>query len=258
MFINKLLPYLFFPLTWVIVLLGFAFIAILFHKRGRALTFLALATSTLWLISCPRPAYWLVSTIESQYPPMPIENLPTADAIVLLTGGVVAPLKPRLYPELNDSGDRLAMAAALFHAGKAPYILVSGGQVFPNPELLSEAEYHVEFLRRLNVPNDAIVLEIESRNTAENALFSEDILVARGDNRILLVTSAFHMPRSMLLFEQTGLIVVAVSTDFRSPLPVRPEILYWLPDGDALAYTQMAIREHLGYWVYKVKAYLFT
>lgn len=168
----------------------------------------------------------------------------------MLGGGVVAPLKPRLKAEMNDGGDRLTMAAELLHAGKAPYILVSGGQVFSDPDILSEADYHVDFLRNLNVPADAIVLEKKSRNTAENATFSREVLDQRGDKHILLVTSAFHMPRSVLLFGQTDLRVTAVTTDLRNSLSKRPEILYWLPDADALAASQTAVREHLGYWVY--------
>ena len=253
MFFNKFLPYLLFPLTWVLVLLALTGIAVWFDRRKRALWLVTTATLLLWLLSAPRVAHWLLLSLENQYPPVAAAELPAAGAIVLLGGGVEAPLAPRIVAEMNEGGDRLTRAAELYHAGKAPWILVSGGQVFPDPNLRSEAEYHVDFLRRLGVPEEAIVLETSSRNTADNARFSHAILAQREVSHILLVTSAFHMPRSMLLFGKPGLRVTPATTDVLSPLPERPEILYWLPDAGALAVTQLALREHLGYWVYRVK-----
>jgi len=94
------------------------------------------------------------------------------------------------------------------------------------------------------VPDSAMVLETESRNTTENARFTADILQERGIQRILLVTSALHMPRSVALFERQGLEVIPAATDHE----VRPEPVWrqWMPSTDALDGSGRAIKEIVG------------
>lgn len=252
MFLNKFLPYFFFPVTWALLFMLAALFTSWRQKQKWSMALTLLACLTLWLFSTTRVGQWLVECVENQFPPIPVEELPQADAIVLLGGGIMHPFGLRTGPELNDGGDRVFQAAELYHAGKAPYILVSGGQVFPQAGLQSEADYHVGYLIRLGVPREAIILESESRNTAENARNSLPILKERGARHVLLVTSAFHMPRSVLLFEGHGVKITPVSTDLRAPRGERPEILYWLPDADSLSLSQLAIRETMGYWFYRL------
>jgi len=251
---HKLLPYFFFPTTWIVLLLIAATVLLWRNKARPAFTALLAATVFTVMFASPRVADFLWQSLESTYPPQPINALHASDAIVLLGGGVELPAPPRLMPDLNDSADRLWLAAELYHAGKAPLIVVSGGQVFPQPGLKSEAEYHAMLLERMGVPRDAIVLETQSRNTQENAEFVARLLQQRGLKRILLTTSAIHMPRSMLLFSQTGLEVEPAVCDIRVAPLQRPWLLGILPSAQALSLSEGAIREWMGYLFYRVKA----
>ena len=162
------------------------------------------------------------------------------------------PFYPRATVEVNSSGDRMIYAAHLFHKGKAPYVLVSGGRIGWDPVEISQAEEMASLLEMLGVPKDKIWLEDASRNTEENAVFSKKILEAKGAKRILLVTSAVHMPRSVLLFERQGLEVIPAPTDYsvtdadlkqlRNPNP-GVWLLNFFPSVGNLSQTTRALKE---------------
>ena len=88
------------------------------------------------------------------------------------------------------------------------------------------------------------MLEERSRNTSQNAVFTADILARRGIDRILLVTSAIHMPRSKALFEAQGLEVIPAATDHE--VQAIPGWRNWLPSTDALDGSSRAIKEIVG------------
>jgi len=254
----KLLPYLLYPTTWIVLLMLATLILLWRGATKKAQLTLAAALVAICIMANPRVASFLWGSLEAFYPPRPLQELPTADAIVLLGGGVELAGPPRIEPDLNDAADRLWYAAKLYHAGKAPLIVVSGGQVFPQPGLKSEAESHVDLLVQLGVPREAIALETQSRNTAENAHFTAQLLqqLSAGGKplqHVLLTTSAVHLPRSMLLFQQTGLQPIAASCDVRVVHLQHPLLLDVLPSAQALATSEGAIREWLGFFYYQLR-----
>jgi len=257
----KLLPYLLYPTTWI-VLLMLATLVLLWRKATRkAMLTLTAALVTLCVLANPRVASFLWGSLEAFYPPRPLQELPPADAIVLLGGGVELAAPPRIDPDLNDAADRLWYAAKLYHAGKAPLIIVSGGQVFRQPGLKSEAEYHVDLLVQLGVPREAIELETQSRNTAENARFTAQLLQQKSVGgkplqHVLLATSAIHLPRAMLLFQQTGLQPTAASCDVRVVRLRRPLLLDLLPSAQSLSTSEGAIREWIGFFYYQLRGFV--
>ncbi len=101
-------------------------------------------------------------------------------------------------------------------------------------------------LADFGVPAQALLLEESSRNTGENAAFSAALLKARGIERILLVTSALHMPHAVALFAAQGLQVISAPTDFEASRAPPPGVLAWLPDAQALDASARAIKELVG------------
>ncbi len=251
-FLSKILPYLLYPLTWVLVLLALGFSMVLKGKKVWALSCTGSAFFILWIASSPLVGNYLLSNLERKFEFESVESIEEADAIVLLTGAVGLPLKPRLYPDLNRAADRLIHAARIYKAGKAPVIYVSGGQVWKQPGLLSEADYNMEYLQMLGVPEKSIIKETRSRNTAENAYYTKQLLRRDGIHRIILVTSAAHMPRSMLLFNAPDLQVKAAPADINAVEVLHPKVFDWIPSAKALTTTTAAIREYIGYWYYRL------
>ena len=135
---------------------------------------------------------------EQQYLPVSIQNTPTADAIVVLGGSVGLPIKPRTNSQLNSN--RLLHAYRLYSANKAPIIVISGGNVFEQVGVESEAYYISEILKDWGISSEQIIVEGQSRNTYENAVRTKKLMESRQIDRILLVTSSFHMPRAIATF----------------------------------------------------------
>jgi uncharacterized SAM-binding protein YcdF (DUF218 family) len=212
----------------------------------------ALALFWLWLWSTPVISHWLASQIENQIAQIPIASVPHVQAIVVLGGGVTPPISGETEIDLKSASDRVWYAAQLFYAGKAPLVLLSGGGNLER-QLFSEARAMAVFLKDLGVPAHSIALEETSRNTRENAEFSARLLRARGMEHILLVTSALHMPRALMLFNAQGLQVTPAPTDFKSGQEPQYSLLAWLPDADALNGSALALKELAGIWVQLVR-----
>jgi uncharacterized SAM-binding protein YcdF (DUF218 family) len=243
--LSKFLPVFVYPLGLGLGMVILAGVLISrFRTAGRAL--LWGAVGLIWVASMPVFSDWLRSTLEWRYLPPEIEAYPAADAIVVLGGMVSAPAAPRVDLQVSESFDRLLHAAALFESGKAPVVIASGGGIAWLGAVEPEAVGMKALLLRLGVPDEAIVMETQSRNTAENALYTGEILRERGIGRVLLVTSALHMPRAMKLFRARGIDAVPAPTDMRSIYDPARTVLDYLPDVGAMYQTTLAVKEYLG------------
>jgi len=221
-------------------------------RRARALAMVVLLFSlgSLYVMSLPVVARWSVARLES-VPALSERVLAesSAQAIVVLSAGSF-----RAAPEFGgqdvvgrNSLLRLRYAAHLQRRTGLP-ILVSGGRVFAAGESLA-------VLMRTSLADDFDVrvrwLEERSRNTAENALFSSEILRDAGVSTILLVTQAGHMARSVAAFENTGLTVVPAPTGFASTRKDADTVLAWLPSASSLGTVSLVLHEYIGrlwYW----------
>lgn len=240
--LTKLLPLLVYPLGFAILLSSIALLLLWRGRKTAAKGFLAAAIVLLWVCSTPKFANWIVGTLEQDFPPVPIASVPVADAIVLL-GGMTNGIVPGTgMPDLSAEVDRLLHAAVLYKAGKAPVLLLTGGNARSyEPEAVSMKK----LLLAMGIPEQAMVLEGLSRNTRQNAEYSARILSELGINKILLVTSAYHMGRASFEFERLGLEVLPAATDHQ--VVERPEtLLDWLPQASALNGATKSIKEYLG------------
>ncbi len=244
--LTKLLPLFVYPLGLAILFSLAGTIAALRGHRGRAVTSILLGVFILWGSSTNIVSTFVINALEQDYPPVPVEKMPKADAIVVLGGFTNATGSGIRLIELNDAVDRLFHGMRLYRAGKAPrVILVGGAAEGSSPEANAMADLLSEFA----VPRDKMLLENQSRNTRENGVNAVKIMQKNTIKKILLVTSAYHMRRAKGVFEKLGIDVVPAATDYQVAEP-DPSILDWLPDADALGLTTLGIKEYLGWWVY--------
>jgi uncharacterized SAM-binding protein YcdF (DUF218 family) len=196
-----------------------------------------------------------VQSLERQY--VPNGELPTAEAIVILGGATRPKIAPRPWYEVNEAGDRLLYGALLYKQKKAPLIVVTGGRAEwlgegGNPE----SEDMAAILELMGVPREAIIQESQSFNTRDNAVNTRQILLQRNIRKVLLVTSALHMPRSMEIFRKIEIESIAAPTDFLAGQSRNNKgfavILDLLPSVDALKNTTNAIKEYIGLLVYQL------
>jgi uncharacterized SAM-binding protein YcdF (DUF218 family) len=254
-YLSKILPLFLMPLGVTIFL---ALLALLFVYRGNkrlSVLFIVLSIAYLWVLSTPMVGKGLYRSLESHYPPVPMSRVPEAGCMVVL-GGVVQPsAPPRVDIELNEAVDRVYKTAELFHAGKAPYVIVTGGNQPWSKSGKAEAELIQELLMQWGVPEDVILLEGSSRNTRENALYTKNLIDSIHCEDALLVTSAAHMPRALGAFRSAGVNAKPVSTDVRVANSDQTTVIDFLPDARALEMSSDAIRELVGQWVYRMKGW---
>ena len=271
LFLSKLLPLFIYPLGFASLMLLGALVTL--WKRPR----LAAVLISIALLSIVLPGNrWIsdqmVRSLEWQN--IPTGELPTAEAIVVL-GGATRPQKPpRPWIDLLDEGDRIIHGAQLYNQGKAPLLIMSGGridwqsstdQTRPNQNPLeSESAEMAKLAEALGVPSTAILQDPTSLNTYENAVNVKKILQNRGIKRVLLVTSAMHMPRSIAIFKKQGIEVIPAPTDFliseqeiqAEQQTIQGTLLNIFPDSVSLHRFTRALKEYIGYGVYRLRGWL--
>ena len=242
MILNKLLPLLLSPLF---LLTAIAALAI--WVRSRRLAILALAS--LWFLSFPLVANSLWRVIEQQALRPAVSAAPEAQALVVL-GGMTRVIRgdQGFEIEWNDNADRFWAGLELFKAGKAPRLFLMAGRLPWEKSQKTEGEWLRAKAIEFGVPEKKIWLSPEVQNTQQEA---QAVAKELPGGTILLVTSAFHMPRARALFEAQGLKVLPFPVDFRV-VENDTTILDFLPSAGALETTTSAMRELLGrtyYWI---------
>jgi uncharacterized SAM-binding protein YcdF (DUF218 family) len=230
---------------------------VLWRFRRAAFVLTAAAALVIASLSLPNVSAALLRTLEDQYPDVAVQAVAPAQAIVLLGGGLNVPAGSHPASALADAGDRVLVAFRLYRAGKAPLVVCSGGNnpLFGAGGAESEGRHMCEVLQEWGMPAAAIAIEGESINTRENAVASRALLARRGIARILLVTSASHMPRAAAVFRKVGFDVVAAPADFRTGRGTPHPILRWVPSAHALADSATVLHEWLGLWIYRSRGW---
>ena len=238
--LNKVLFFLINPFVLALAMLACGF----FVKRIRKLVLVG-AFVWLWIWSCGIIRYVIAIPLEREWPIVAAEDQQNADAIVLLGGGISRQQEGFPTPDLKQGSDRAWYAAKLYKAGKAPIVVPSN--------MCAERCDNV-LLMDLGVPDSAIKLESAARNTEENAKFVQQLL-GKG-KKILLVTSAWHMRRAVLMFEKYApdLTIVPAATDYEALSGCAPSISIreFMPDPNTLASNIAMFKEVVGYWGYKL------
>ena len=243
MSLNRLLPLLVMPLFVFLVLAATGTLA---DRRW----LVGLALGGLWLASTPLVGNAAIRAMEGDAVRRPASEVEAeADAIVVLSTGRVATPGPVPRSEWTDA-DRFFAGVELYEAGKGP-LLVFTGAGGAEGRVPTEGEVLARTAVRLGVPEESIVVTGPVARTEDEAEAVADrlgTLLASRDAppTILLVTSAFHMPRAASLMERAGLEVTPFPVDFQMS---RPRPFLWtdlLPTSSALRDTERAARELLG------------
>lgn len=242
--ISKIAPLLVLPVG---VTIGLLTAGLIFRRRRLILAGLIV----FWICSLPLVARTLIRALEGNVERGPADAASTAEAIVVLSGGrPVAPGQAAIS-EWGD-GDRFWAGIELFHAGRAPLLIFTGGWSPGQRSPALEGEVLARYAAMLSVPPEQIAVTGKVLNTAEEAQAVAAILKSRGSQaaHVILVTSATHMPRAGQLFARAGLTVVKFPVDFSDSTPV--SVMDLVPTASALAQTQSAIREIYGRAFYRL------
>jgi uncharacterized SAM-binding protein YcdF (DUF218 family) len=239
------------PLSLALLLLVFSLLVGLL-KWNRLRTWASIAAAlVLFLTLFTTSGSVLLQVLEDR---IPRAALPAGGpgCIIMLGGGVEAEvIAARGGFEMNQAGDRFIETLRLAREFPAARILVSGGDGSFSGNYEGDAVVATRFFEAFDVPADRLIRETDSRTTFENVENTKALLTANGLDRCLLITSAFHMPRSVGLFRKLGLDVLPWPTDFRTTGRASLALDFTQPSTNSQLMTT-ALREWTGLLVYYI------
>jgi uncharacterized SAM-binding protein YcdF (DUF218 family) len=239
------------PLCLIWLLLGIWLLRLLWNRRGGHLWMPATSWVLLTVISCTPIASILLAGLENQIPKVQLNQLPAADAILCLGGGVEPSLSEPTGFHLKIGADRLSTALTLAAAGKAPLLILGGGGYPHQGQTFSEADAVRDYL----ADHVSLNLQLHSigvcSDTHDEALKVAALMKQRGLKRLLLVTSASHMPRAVATFRKTDVQVIPVPCNYLSSLNHLGDFhwLHW-PSYHGFEIFAYWMHEIIGHYVY--------
>ena len=242
-YLHKILPLIFSPLMLVI---GLIILGIIFNIRKFTLIgIIILIFSSLPIISNKFIAY-----LEKDYKPIEISEIENVDAIVVLSGMIkVVGDEENLKYEFAESIDRFFAGLDLFNNNKAPILILTRGKM-PWSLGIAEGEYLKELAIKYGVSEENIILTDEVQNTDQEAKAIKEILTE--DAKIILVTSAFHMPRAEKVFKAANINLIPFPVDFQNSKS-KTTMMDFIPSAESLFDTSHFVREMIGRLYYNLK-----
>jgi len=243
-YLHKILPLIFSPLFFILSIIIFGII--IGSKKTSFVGVVILVICSMPIVSGKMIAY-----LESDYELNRPSEIDAANAIVVLSGMVkTIKTKDSLDYEWSEAVDRFFAGIDLFRLNKAPTLIFTRGKV-PWSIGLPEGEFLREEAIKLGIPKKDILLTENVENTDQEAkaikkLFSID------NPKIILVTSAFHMPRAQLVFEAAGINVIPFPVDFKTGAG-KLTFMSFIPSAVSFASTNFFVREIIGRTYYNLK-----
>jgi uncharacterized SAM-binding protein YcdF (DUF218 family) len=202
----------------------------------------------LYLASTPLVARWVAESLERQNPPVDPVTMPVADALVVLGGSMYATVGPDgttlLYA--RHASDRFETAMQAFSAGRAPIIAFGGGGTGV-PGTPTEGEWNRARAIARGAPADRAIAGPVALYTSDESEGIARVLRERGVKRIILCSSAVHLPRARMNYEKLGFEVTPLPSDFATRGTA--EDWSWallIPRGMALSQVDAGVKEWMG------------
>lgn len=244
---SKLLAFLIRPSVWVLALLILGFWT--YPKRGLRYFKWALVVFCLFGNTA------ILHTVVKWWEPEPVK-LEHRYHVGVVLGGYMSDnrLASFLQPEYGERMERPLHAIALFNEGRVDSLLFTGGSGGVLHKQRAEADVLKDHLTALGLENSKFIYENEAVNTHENATKTA-LLINKADT-LVLISSAWHLPRAAACFRQQGMKVLPYPVDFMQEMSPLYPTDYLLPKPYALWHWELLIKEWVGYVVYDMKGYL--
>jgi uncharacterized SAM-binding protein YcdF (DUF218 family) len=235
-------------LLTLVALAGVALLFMRFVRLGRAL--LAVSVPLLLILGLSPAANWIILPLEMRFPVPDLAGR-KVDGVIVLGGSLQERQTLAHGPmALNDAGERIVAMADLARRFPEARVLFTGGAGVYSGADLPEGEVLRRKLGELGLPANRVVIESQSVDTLENARLSKPLMNPRPGETWLLVTSAWHMPRSVGVFRAAGWDVLAYPVDFRTA-GWRDATRGFSSVSDGLRRLETAVREYVGLMVYR-------
>ena len=242
-YLHKILPLIFSPLFFIMGLIIWG--SIIGSKKISIIGIVILIFCSLPIISKKTTVY-----LQKDYSLQETSSINKADAIVVLSGMVSAIKTGNKFKyEFGGGVDRILSGMDLFKDNKAPLLILTRGKL-PWQLGIPEGEYLREFAIKFGIPEKSILLTDNVQNTDEEAK-SVKRLLKKNDTEIILVTSAFHMPRAKKIFEAANIKVIPFAVDFSSSRKIT--LMDFIPSASGLYVTSNFVKRMIGRAYYSLK-----
>ena len=242
-YLNKLLPIFASPLG----LISFLIILGIFTKR---MFYIVTALLLLWFTSLPIVSNSLLGFLERNYQVQTLDNVEDHDTVIVLSGMVrTIQNNGEVYYEFGEAVDRILAGISLIKDGKADRMILTRGQL-PWSLGVPEGEFLSNFAEMNGVEAAKITLTRVVENTDDEARAIAELITS--NEKLILVTSAFHMPRARKVFENQNILVTEFPVDFLSGTS-KLGILDFLPNASAFKDSSLFAREIIGRAYYSLK-----
>jgi uncharacterized SAM-binding protein YcdF (DUF218 family) len=244
-----------FVLSFPLIILG--------KRIGRYL--LAFGVIAYFAFSSSPLSMALLARLENRYPSLlDTKGVRDVDTIVLLTGAAWKDAHVPLTSQVGETTvSRLLEAIRLFHLTPGAKVVITGGPLETDGEDIPVSRIVGDLAISMGIPEERMTLESDSTNTYENALEIKKIL---GEKPFILVTSAYHLPRAMAVFQNLGLSPIPAPANFRairnrphfyaSTGKVLEQMISALPSSDNLANSERALHEYWGFMWYWMRGWV--
>jgi len=230
----------------------------LYKRRWRQAIAPGLLAVFLLVIGSTGFSGWLLSGLERQFPARPLAEIPPGDAVMVL-GGAVEPSRYEAFGlGLTADGDRAMMALELMRLGKGKNLVLGGAVTeLDNGERRIEADMMQKWLAAWKVPDAPVISLGACENTHDEAQKVAKLCRDRGWNQVVLVTSAYHLPRAAACFRTEGIAAVCVPCDFKTSVSLEGKSGFALvPRYQGFLKVSIYVREKIGYWVYRSRSWI--
>lgn len=231
----------------LLTLLGFLLDFNRFVRYGFVLVSVA-----VFIVGVTPLSNWLIYSLEKQYPLVALDDSKLSDVtgFIVLGGMIQEDTSNQLEQvQMTNSSDRGTNLIQLLHTYPDKRFVFTGGSpsIFDMNDKKNEAELFEDFLKESGINTENIIFEKKSRDTIENALLSYEIIQPKPDEHWVIVTSAFHMPRSVTLFKRAGWQNISAY-----PVDYRHKTEYHFSFSDNLKLFEIAQKEYFALAWYKV------
>lgn len=245
------------PLCLVWLLLSVWIVRMAWLRLWRWSLLPVMAWLVLTVISATALPSWLMYGLESRYEIPSMESLSGADAIVCLGGGATASLTEPTGIHLQRGADRLSTALSMAFSNMAPALVIGGGGREKDGKVYSEADALVAHFRKFAGKDTELISLGVCANTYDEAQKVAELAAERGWQKVILVTSASHLPRAVATFAKAGVPVLPMPCHYTSGFN-RISDMEWLhlPHAESIVLFQDWLHEIVGTWTYQRRGWM--
>lgn len=212
----------------------------------------------MWVVGSTGFSGWLLGRLEQQHLAPPLAEVPAADAVVVLGGGFEPSRLDAFGLGITADGDRLFMGLELIRLGKGRALVLGGAEAeLPDGQKRIEADMVQRWLETWQLPRAPVISLGGCDNTREEAVKVAQLCREQGWKQVVLVTSAYHMPRAAASFKTAGVPVLPVPCDFKTSVSLEgPPSLNLVPRYQGFVKMSLYVREQLAWALYRWRGWI--